>query len=88
MAGYVAAVATSVLLGLILKAPISRYMRTVSRGTMILGNSIVNSLAFAAGGVVNAVVMRERELRKGINLYDDEDNLRGQSKQCARKALI
>ena len=77
MAGYVAAVATSVVLGLVLKAPISRYLRSVSRPTMILGNSLVNSIAFAAGGIVNAVVMRERELRKGINLYDEDDNLRG-----------
>lgn len=88
MAGYAAAVATSVVLGLILKAPINRYMRTVSRGTMILSNSIVNSVAFAAGGIVNAFIMRETELRKGINLYDENDKYVGKSKSCARKALM
>lgn len=87
-AGYLAAVATSVVLGLVLKTPISRYVKSISRPTMILGNSLVNSIAFAAGGIVNAVVMRETELRKGINLYDEEDKFVGRSRSIARKALI
>jgi hypothetical protein len=44
---------------------------------MILGNAFCNTVALSAAGLVNAVVMRELELKKGINVYDEEDKLRG-----------
>jgi len=54
---------------------------------MILSNAVVNTVALSAAGIVNAVIMRETELKNGINVYDDEGNVRGRSKECAKIAV-
>jgi hypothetical protein len=65
-----------------------RWLKRSSRESKVLTNALVNSVALSAGGFLSAAVLRESELRKGINLYDEENNLRGKSKKCAKKAVI
>jgi len=76
-ASYVASLGTAIGLALLLRAPFNRYIRSMSRATMILGNSVCNTIAFSAAGFVSAAIMRENDLKKGINVYDEENKLRG-----------
>ena len=74
-------------MALTLRAPFSRFIKRMNRSTMILSNAVVNTVALSAAGIVNAVIMRETELKNGINVYDDEGNVRGRSKECAKIAV-
>jgi hypothetical protein len=65
---------------LVLRVPFTNWLKRSSRESKILGNALVNSVALAAAGLLNAGVLRESELRKGINVYDEENNARGKSK--------
>ena len=58
-------------------------------GKLVLLNSISSFTACALSGFLNAYIMRQTEIKKGIDVCDKETSESyGKSKMCANKAVM
>lgn len=62
--------------------------RSMTGGTMVLANSIINYIAVASAGFLNSYCMRMGEMSRGIKIQDESGEEMGISKKSAEKAVI
>jgi hypothetical protein len=86
--GYSAAVASSIGISLGLRKLCGGITKNMKGGTMVLANSLINYVAVASAGFLNSYCMRMGEMKKGIQILDDQGEVIGISKKSAEKAVI
>lgn len=86
IANYSMAVTASCSVALGLKSVVPR-LRNISPGTRTVLGRLVPFAAVVSAGVVNVVLMRIEEIRKGIAVFDSESNKVGTSKTAAKYAV-
>jgi len=83
---YVSAVSTSCLLAVGLTQSVPK-IKSISPGTKSLLMKLVPFTAVAAAGTVNVFLMRGKEIRQGIDVYDQDNNSVGKSKVAGLTAV-
>lgn len=86
--GYSMAVASSITISLSLRKLCAGITKNMKGGTMVLANSIINYIAVASAGFLNSYCMRMGEMKKGIQILDEQGEPIGISKKCAETAVM
>jgi hypothetical protein len=86
--GYSMAVASSVGVSIGLRKLSANVTRSMTGGTLVLANSLINYVAVATAGFLNSYCMRMGEMKKGIKITDEDGEEMGVSKVCAKSAVI
>ncbi|CAG8779098.1 2356_t:CDS:2, partial [Acaulospora morrowiae] len=83
---YIAAVTTScgLAVGLTQAVPRLKSLKPAVRGILA---KLVPFVAVASAGTVNVYLMRWKEIRDGIDVYDEEGNKLGKSKKAGAAAV-
>jgi len=83
---YISAVTTScgLAVGLTQAVPRLTFLKPSVRGILA---RLVPFIAVASAGTVNVYLMRMKEIRDGIDVYDDEGNSLGKSKKAGASAV-
>jgi tricarboxylate carrier len=83
---YISAVTTSCVLavGLTQAVPRLTFLKSSVRGILA---RLVPFVAVASAGTVNVYLMRMKEIRDGIDIYNDEGNNLGKSKKAGASAV-
>lgn len=88
MFGYSAAVTSSIAISLSLRKIFAGVTRSLAGGSLVLANSLINYVAVASAGFLNSYCMRMGEMKRGIKIYDENNEEMGISKKCAEKAVV
>ncbi|CAM0136188.1 unnamed protein product [Umbelopsis sp. WA50703] len=83
---YASAVSTSCLLAVGLTQSVPK-IKSISPATKSLLMKLVPFTAVAAAGTVNVFLMRGKEVRQGIDVYDENNNAVGKSKVAGLTAV-
>ncbi|KAG0216172.1 Tricarboxylate/iron carrier [Mortierella sp. GBAus27b] len=83
---YVSAVTTSCFLAVGLNQLVPR-LKSISPGTRALMGRLVPFVAVATAGTVNVFLMRGKEIREGIDVYDHEGKSVGKSQKAGLSAI-
>ena len=83
MTGYVAAMGGAIAVGLLADKFIVAYL-----GTGLLARSLGPPTAMAIAGNLNLVIIRRKELYEGVNVYNKDGELVGNSKVAAKDGLL
>jgi tricarboxylate carrier len=86
--GYSAAVLSSIAISLGLRKVFASATRSMTGGTLVLANSLINYVAVASAGFLNSYCMRMGEMKRGITITDENGEDMGISKKSAEKAVI
>lgn len=88
---YILACIASVGVGLVSRALVAKYTRTMSAGAaLMMFNSVTSLMAISTASFLNVFFMRFSEFKRGISVFDPEDLSRpiALSKSAARKAVL
>lgn len=83
---YFLAVGASCSVALGLNSVVPR-LKNISPGTRTLLSRLVPFAAVVSAGIVNVFLMRSEEIKKGISVFDENNNVVGQSKTAAWQAV-
>jgi len=84
-------IATSAAIGVALgiRKAVDKQARNLKGGKLVLLNSVSAFAACALSGFLNAYIMRQTEIKKGIDICDPETKKSyGKSKICANQAVV
>lgn len=89
MQSYLCACGASIGVSLLIRKGFASRARTVSGARLIILNSISTMFAVAMAGYLNAYLMRQAELKTGIDVYDPEEPTKslGRSVKAAEMAV-
>mmetsp|Transcript_3833 Transcript_3833/g.3574 ORF Transcript_3833/g.3574 Transcript_3833/m.3574 type:complete len:294 (-) Transcript_3833:119-1000(-) len=85
---YVAAVSTSVGIGLGVKALLNPIAKKLHGPSKIFINVLISLSAIGSAGFLNLLIMRSKEIQNGISLIDHEGNDRGKSRIIGKSAVV
>jgi hypothetical protein len=69
--GYSAAVFSSITISLALRKIFGTATKSLTGGSLVLANSIINYVAIASAGFLNSYCMRMGEMKRGISITDE-----------------
>ena len=79
----------SVLIALFSRTIFAPQLKKLQGSSYIIANACLNYIAGALAGASNLILMRFKETRDGIKIYNEEGNKEyGQSKIAAKKAIL
>eukprot|EP00344_Euplotes_crassus_P000805 CAMPEP_0196999536 /NCGR_PEP_ID=MMETSP1380-20130617/4692_1 /TAXON_ID=5936 /ORGANISM="Euplotes crassus, Strain CT5" /LENGTH=349 /DNA_ID=CAMNT_0042416491 /DNA_START=14 /DNA_END=1063 /DNA_ORIENTATION=- len=84
---YSAAVISSISIGLGMKRLLAPYSRKFKGPGQLFFNFIINVSAIGSAGVINVLIMRSEEMKKGITLTDSKGNEVGKSPIIGKDAV-
>ena len=89
MQSYLCACGASIGVSLLIRKGFASRARTVSGARLIILNSISTMFAVATAGYLNAYLMRQAELKTGIDVFDPEEPTKslGRSVKAAEMAV-
>jgi len=89
MTSYSIATTSAIAVALGIRKAVDKQARTLKGGKLVMLNSISSFVACALSGFLNAYIMRQTEIKKGIDVCDKETGQSyGKSKICAHTAVM
>ena len=85
---YLAAVTSSIGVGLGMKRILSPFEKKFSGPRRLFLNFLISYLAVGTAGCLNLMMMRSKEMKEGIMLTDKDGVEHGKSKQIGRTAVV
>ena len=79
-------VSVGIVLGI--RKQLSPFTKNLTGAKYYYANTFSSFWGCATSGFVNNLFIRKTELKKGVDVIDDEGVVRGQSKNAARKAVL
>lgn len=70
---YTAATFTSIGVALSIRKMVEKHTRNMKGGKLLVFNSISSFFAISSAGFLNAYLMRQTELKRGVDIYDPAD---------------
>ena len=88
MIGYFLAVTSSITVAVTMRKYLKPYTSKLSGAKLGIANCVSSCSATAIAGILNSLAMRNREIRHGIDIKDENNHVFGKSRACAIKANI
>ena len=87
---YTAATVTSIGVALGVRKMLEKRTRSMKGAKLLVFNSFSSFLAISSAGFLNAYLMRQTELKRGVDIYDPADPtvIVGKSQAAAQKAVM
>ena len=75
-------------MGLGVKRIMQPFSKHFSGNKKLFMNFIISYIAIASAGFINCMLMRSKEMKEGISLFDHEGQDRGKSQIIGKKAVV
>lgn len=86
--GYCGAVVVSMGLAMQTRILFANHLKKLKGPTAIFANAGINLFAASAAGACNLILMRQKELKEGISVYNEDGSIPyGKSKKAGKKAI-